>query len=237
MDNVTGLNITGFLDDIANFNITKWWDDLNISAWLDNVTGLNISGFIDDISKINITKIIKDIIDEPVKEDVITGADLTKYYTKTTTFKVTVTNGDVPLTKGTVVFTVDNKIYSGQINSKGVASAKISKLKPGTHYVFVEYGQASVKYKIKVKKAIITKNVSKKVKKAGKFTVKILNSKGKVYAKQTVKIKFKGKTYKIKTNKKGIATFKLSKKLKVGKYTIKTTYAGLTISNKITVKK
>ena len=33
-----------------------------------------------------------------------------------------------------------------------------------------------------------------------KFKVKVLNSKGKAYAKKTVKIKFKGKTYKIKTN-------------------------------------
>ena len=65
----------------------------------------------------------------------------------------------------------------------------------------------------------------------------MLNSKGKAYKNQVVKIKFKGKTYKIKTNKKGIATFKVSKKLKAGKYIIRTTYKGLTNSNKIVVKK
>ena len=43
--------------------------------------------------------------------------------------------------------------------------------------------------------------------------------------------------YYLKTNKRGIATFKLSKNLKAGKYTIKTTCNGLTNSNKITVKK
>ena len=94
-----------------------------------------------------------------------------------------------------------------------------------------------VKNRIVVKSTLKTKNVSKKVKKSGKFTVKVLNSKGKAYSKQTVKIKFKGKTYNLKTNKKGIATFKLSKNLKAGKYTIKTTCNGLTNSNKITVKK
>lgn len=52
-----------------------------------------------------------------------------------------------------------------------------------------------------------------------------------------VKVKFKGKTYKLKTNSKGIATFKIPKNLKKGKYTIKTTYNGLTNSNKIIVKK
>ena len=54
---------------------------------------------------------------------------------------------------------------------------------------------------------------------------------------QIVKIKFKGKAYKIKTNKKGIATFKVPKNLKAGKYKIKTTYNGLNNVNKIVVKK
>ena len=79
--------------------------------------------------------------------------------------------------------------------------------------------------------------ISKKVKKSAKFKVKVLNSKGKAFKNQLVKIKFKGKTYKFKTNKNGIATFKIPKNLKIGKYTIKTTYNGLTNSNKIIVKK
>ena len=170
-------------------------------------------------------------------KDTIEAADLTKYYTKTTTFKTTVKNGNQTLTTGSVVFTIQNKEYVGHIGSDGVASVSLKALKPGTYYIFSEYGQTIVKNVIKIKKSVITKNVSKKYKKAGKFTVKILNSKGKPYAKQTVKVKFKGKTYSIKTNSKGIATLKLSKKLKVGKYTIKTTYAGLTLTNKITVKK
>ena len=66
-----------------------------------------------------------------------------------------------------------------------------------------------------------------------KFKVKVLDTNGKSYAKQTVKIKFKGKTYKVKSNSKGIATFKLGKNIKKGKYTIKTTYAGLVNVNKV----
>ena len=79
--------------------------------------------------------------------------------------------------------------------------------------------------------------MSKKVKKTGKFTVKTLNSNGKAVKNKVIKIKFKGKTYKIKSNKKGIAAFKIPENLKVGKYTIKTTYSGLTNTNWITVKK
>ena len=79
--------------------------------------------------------------------------------------------------------------------------------------------------------------MSKKAKKTASFKVKVLKSNGKVFAKKVVKINFKGKTYKIKTDKKGIVTFKLPKNLKVGKYTIKTSFGGLTNSNKITVKR
>ena len=48
--------------------------------------------------------------------------------------------------------------------------------------------------------------------------------------------KFKGKTYKRKTNSKGIATLSL-KNLKKGKYTIYSTYGKLTVKNRIKVTK
>ena len=83
---------------------------------------------------------------------------------------------------------------------------------------------------------MISKNVAKKVNKPAKFNVKVLNSKGKAFANQWVKVKFKGTLYKIKTNKKGIATFWIPKNLKVGKYVIKLGYKGLVNTNKIVVK-
>ena len=110
-------------------------------------------------------------------------------------------------------------------------------LKPGTYSIYSSYGDVKIKNRITVKTTLITKNISKKAKKSSKFTVKVLNSKGKAYSKQAIKIKFKGKTYKIKTNKRGIAKFKIPKNLKPGKYTIKTTYKKLTNKNKIIVKK
>ena len=234
--NGTGISLNGTTFDISGLlngtGISLNGTTLDISGLL-NGTGLNISG-LSNGTGFNISSII-DIFGG--KKDSINSTDLTKYYTQTTTFKVTVKNGDAPLTSGNVVFTIDNKEYVGSIGSDGVASVKIKNLKPGKHYITSEYAQVMVKNTITVKKAVITKNVSKKYKKSGKFTVKILNSKGKVYAKQKVKVKFKGKTYNLITNSKGIATLKLAKNLKVGKYNVKTTYKGLTVSNKITVKK
>ena len=57
-----------------------------------------------------------------------------------------------------------------------------------------------------------------------------------------ITLKFNGKKYKTKTNKKAIATFKIKnnvlKKLKVGKkYIYKVTYGKDVVNKKITVKK
>ncbi len=178
-------------------------------------------------------KAVIEIIPLPV----ITSKDLTKYYGQSKDFMVQIheKNGTIAVNKY-VKFKIGKKTYYQKTDSKGYATLKISE-KPGKYTVEVQYQNISVKNKITVKTTLITKNVSKKVKKSGKFTVKVLKSNGKKYAKKLVKIKFKGKTYKIKTNKNGIATFKLPKNLKVGKYTIKTICNGLTNSNKIVVRK
>ena len=169
--------------------------------------------------------------------EAIVSSDLTKYYQNSkTSFKVTVYDLFGKVISKNVKFTVNGKSYVVKTDKKGVATLKL-KFKPGKYTVYSSYGDIKVKNKITIKNTLITKNLYKKVKKSGKFTVKVLNSKGKAFAKKVVKITFKGKTYKIKTNKKGIATFNVAKNLKVGKYTIKTTYNGLTNTNKIIVKK
>lgn len=181
-------------------------------------------------------------VDGEVKVDVdshikIKSTDLTKYYTaKEIVYKVTLSDISGKLVGKTVKFKINKKVYTAVTDKNGVATLKL-KLKPGKYEVTTSCDKFSVKNKITVKTTLITKNLSKKVKKTAKFNVKVLNSKGKAYSKQLVKVKFKGKTYKIKTNSKGIATLKISNKLKVGKYTIKTTYNGITNTNKVIVKK
>ena len=70
-----------------------------------------------------------------------------------------------------------------------------------------------------------------------KFKRKMLTSAGRIRKTKTLTNKFKGKTYKVKTNSKGIATLKIKVNYKVGKYNIKTSYGTASVMNKITVKK
>ena len=64
-----------------------------------------------------------------------------------------------------------------------------------------------------------------------------MNTKGKPLKGKKITFKFKGKTYKAKTNKKGIATLKLKLKLKVGKYKIKVKYGKSSLTKTIRIKK
>ena len=78
--------------------------------------------------------------------------------------------------------------------------------------------------------------------KTKKYTVTLKNNKGAVMKNTKVSLKVGGKTYTAKTNSKGVATFKLTKLTKKGKFNAVITYAGnkyykkLTKKAKITVK-
>ena len=91
--------------------------------------------------------------------------------------------------------------------------------------------------KIIVKKTLITKNIKVKKGKTIKFTAKLLNKNGKVLKAKKITFKFKGKTYKAKTNKKGIASIKIKNKYKSGKYSVITRYKEIKIKNTVNIKK
>ena len=92
--------------------------------------------------------------------------------------------------------------------------------------------------KITFKPTLTAKNVvAKKKAKKVKFSVKLVDKKGKALKKKKVTFKVKGKKYTAKTNKKGIATVTIKNLKKVGKYKITSSYGGCSISNKITIKK
>lgn len=161
---------------------------------------------------------------------------LSMYYGAGKSYSVKVLDDDGNIAKAvTVTFTINNKKYTVNTDSKGYASFKISQ-KPGKYVITAEYKGFKVSDDIVVKSTIITKNINVKKGKTIKFTVKLLNKNGQALKNKKIKFIFKGKKYKAKTNKKGKATLKIANKFKVGKYTIISSYGGLKVKNTIKIK-
>ena len=173
------------------------------------------------------------------KTALITGAkNYSVYYGTTVKYKVRAFNlNGKAVGAGKYVYVyVDGKyVKKVKTDKKGYASYS-AKLKVGTHTIKVTYNGYAVSKKITVKPTLIAKNVVKKKAKTTKFTVKLVSKKGKILKNKKITFKFKGKKYTAKTNKKGIATLSL-KNLKVGKYTITSTYGGCTVKKTIQIKK
>ncbi len=170
-----------------------------------------------------------------VKARIIENKDVTGYDAYKTTIKFRVYNDGCKFSKGMkITVKVNKKTYKLTTDKNGYVSLSL-KLKKGKYTVTYEYKGYKASNKIIVKKSLITKNIKVKKAKTVKFTAKLLNSKGKVFKNKKITFKFKGKVYKVKTNKKGIATLKL-KKLKKGTYTIKTSYAKVSVKNKIKIR-
>ena len=167
----------------------------------------------------------------------ISSSILVKYYKSSSKFKATfLDKNGAPLKNTKIKFTINGKTYNVKTNSKGVATLKIN-FKPGKYKITILNTKTNEKKTNTVTIKTIIKTKNKKVKKGKKinFQAKILKTNGKVAKKVTVKFKINKKIYKVKTNRKGIA--KLNIKLKKGKYTIITTYNGLSVKNKVRVVK
>ena len=138
----------------------------------------------------------------------------------------------------------DTKTYktnkNGQINmpAKGltpkVYTAKIT-FKGNTNY---EKSTKNVKVTIKKATPKITakKKTFKPTLKTKKYSIALKNNLNKAMKGHIVTIKVNKKTYSAKTNNKGIATFKITKLTKAGKYTAFVKYAGNKYYNAKSVK-
>ena len=233
-------NGTFSLGNGTTFNISSL---LNGTFSFGNGTSFNISSFLNGT---NMTFDFSSFMDMFGASDKIEADDLTSVYTPTLTYKVSVKSGNKTVTQGNVVFTINNKEYVGHIGSDGIATVDLKGLKAGTYYIVAEYGQATVKKTITVKKAaskLTAKNKAFKAKvKTKKYTVTLKTNLGKALKKVKVTLKVKGKKYKATTNSKGKATFKITKLTKKGKHSATVKFAGngcyksASKSVKITVK-
>lgn len=170
-----------------------------------------------------------------VLKRIVQNRDLTIYYGSSTLYKVRVYDDLAKFSKGLkVTFRINGKTYYGVTDNNGYASLKLAQ-KPGTYKITVQYKNYKVFNKIKIKPTIITKDIKVKKSKTIKFTAKLVNSKGKILKNKKITFKFKGKSYKVKTNKKGKAVLKITKKYRKGKYTITSRYGKLTVKNRIRI--
>ena len=121
-------------------------------------------------------------------------------------------------------------------NKNGQVSLNVATLVPKTYTATVKfagdssYKASSVSAKVTISKGV-TKLVAKaktfKVKaKAKKFAVTLKDSKNRALKGKKITIKVNGKTYKATTNKKGVATFKITKLSKKGTYKSKIVFKG-----------
>ncbi|AMK14654.1 adhesin-like protein [Methanobrevibacter olleyae] len=170
------------------------------------------------------------ILDSP-----ITKNKNLKMYFRGGRFKVQIinANGKHVGAGKTVKFTIAGKTYTRKTDKNGYASLRIL-LKPKTYYITTQYGKFIKKNKITVKPVLTAKNIVVKKAKTIKFSAKLVNTKGKPRAKKTIIFKLKGKTYKVKTNKRGKATLKI-RNLKKGNYKIYTQYGKSKIKNTIKI--
>ena len=174
----------------------------------------------------------------------ITASNAKVIYSAGTTYKITVYKNKGILAKSvSVTIKLNNKkLKPIKTNSKGVASFKVTQT-PGTYKLKItSLGKTvtktlTVKHIVTLKTATVKKSAKKLILQA---TLAKVNKK--YLKKKTVTFKFNGKTYKAKTNAKGVAkvTIKKSvlKKLKVGKkITYQATYLKDTVKKTVKVKK
>ncbi len=151
----------------------------------------------------------------------LTGSNLIMLYTSGKYFKVRLTSDGNAFAGKTVKITINGKTYSRTTDKNGYASLKIS-LPPKTYKVKATYGNLTVNKKVVVKSIISAKNVNaKKSAKTVKIKVTLKKVNGKYLKNKKVTLKFNKKTFKAKTNKKGVVTFTIKKnvykKLKTNK--------------------
>ena len=172
--------------------------------------------------------------------------DLTVYYAGNAQYTAKIIGDDGnPESEGkNVAVRIDNKMHNLKTDKNGFVTVKIdSNFKVGTHSIEIRYNGASAKNKVVVKHLVSLKSAS--VKKSGKklvLTASLAKVNGKYLKNKRIVFKFKGKTYKAKTNSKGVAKVSIKKsvlkKLKVGKkVAYQATYINDTVKKTVKVKR
>ena len=173
----------------------------------------------------------------------VTAQDLKTTYTANPDYTIKIYDTNGKLVDGVnVVVKINGKAFKTLKTSNGIAKFKVTKT-PGTYKLTITALKNTQTKTLTVKHIVTLKSV--KVKKSAKkltLQTNLAKINGKYLAKKTVTFKFNGKTYKAKTNSKGVAKVTIKsnilKKLKVGKkITYQATYLKDTVKKTVKVLK
>ncbi|WP_292889097.1 Ig-like domain-containing protein [Methanobrevibacter sp. UBA212] len=207
--------------------------NLKLAIGTHTVTAVN------PLNNDNVTKTVK------ITTRITGNKNVNIYYAKNYAYKLCIIGDDgKPVGLNVAVkVTVNGKAQTLKTDKNGYITLKFTKTYlPKTYTVTAEYKGIKVTNKVNVKQILTLKKVKVK-KSAKKLILKATLKEGKKALKnKKVTFKFKGKKYKAKTNKKGVAkvTIKKSvlKKLKVGKKVkYQVTYLKDTVKRTVKVKK
>ncbi len=159
------------------------------------------------------------------------------YYGNTISYAVKILDANgKSVGKGVKVkFIVGDSVTTVKTLKSGIAYYNVN-LPVGQYKITIKSGLKKVSKTILIKPTLFANDIYKKKTKYTNFSVKLVDKNGKILKYKKVMFKFNNKKYKIKTNKKGIATLSI-KNLNVGKYKIYSSYGGCTIKNIIKIRK
>ena len=165
----------------------------------------------------------------------ITSKNFVTYFKSNAKYTVRlIDESNKPGAGGIVKFRINGKTCTRTADKNGYAYLKISLL--AKKYAITCEGKGfKVSRTITVKPTLTAKNMLKSKDKVIKFQAKLVNTNGKAYKGKIITFKIHAKTYKVKTDSKGIATLNLNN-LKIGKHTIISTFGNAKIKNSITIK-
>ena len=142
-----------------------------------------------------------------------------------------------------VTIKFNGKTYSRSTDSKGQVKLTTNGLAPKTYtaaFAYANnayYNKASKSVKVVVKKATPKLTAKAKTFKVGvkvkKYSVTLKDNKNKVMKNTKITLKVNGKSFAVKTNSKGVATFKITNLKKKGSFKATITYAGNKLYNKV----
>ena len=204
-----------------------------------------------DSAHISVTKTVTITVKPLPADKLATSLSASKVTTTYGTSKnIVVTLKDknnAPLANQKVTVTLNGKPYGGKTNDKGQASIAVPKnLAVKTYNATIsfagddKYEKSAGSVNVVVNKAnpkLTAKAISiKKSDKTKKYTVTLKTDKNAIMKSAKITITVNKKTYTAKTNAKGVATFKLTKLTKKGKYSATVKFVGDKCYNAKTVK-